>query len=205
MKALILIDVQNDFMEGGALEVPQGAAIIPLINRLQTHFDCIVATQDWHPATHKSFASNHRGKKPFEKILLQGLEQTLWPNHCVQGSWGAAFHPSLETNRIEAIFRKGMDPERDSYSGFYDNGHQKSIGLAGYLHEKKRDELYFCGLAADICVYFTIQDALQEGFKCWLIEDATRPLIQEHFKRIKNNLLKQGVHIITSKDVAEKA
>jgi nicotinamidase/pyrazinamidase len=126
MKTLIIVDVQNDFMPGGRLEVPESNRIIPVINRIQNYYDLIVATQDWHPINHKSFASNHPVRKPFDTIMLNGIKQTLWPDHCVQGSEGAAFHPGLETNRISAIFRKGMDPEIDSYSGFYDNNQQLS-------------------------------------------------------------------------------
>lgn len=196
MKTLIIMDAQNDFMPGGSLAVPNGDAIIPFINKIIGDFDLVVATQDWHPANHNSFASRHPGKKPFEKIMLNDIEQTLWPDHCVQGTHGAAFHPDLETNPIEAIFRKGMNPEIDSYSGFYDNCHQKSTGLAGYLREKKTTDLYFCGLCADICVFFTIQDALIEGFNCFLIEDATQPLDKPGFPTVKNKLLYQGVKII---------
>ncbi len=143
MKALILVDVQNDFTVGGALEVPGGDGIIEPINRIQERFELVIATQDWHPSDHASFASNHKGKEPFDVIDLHGIEQTLWPDHCVQGSKGAQFHPGLETNRIEAIFRKGMAREIDSYSGFYDNGHQRTTGLTGYLREKGAENLYF--------------------------------------------------------------
>src|SRR5215210_6850631 len=146
MKALLLIDIQNDFLPGGALAVPEGDQIIPIVNQLQPHFDLVVATQDWHPAEHKSFAANHPGKNPFEVIDLQGLEQVLWPSHCVQGSPGAAFAPALELNRVEAIFRKGMDPEIDSYSGFFDNGHLKTTGLVDYLHSKKISQVFVAGL-----------------------------------------------------------
>ena len=198
MKALLIVDVQNDFMPGGSLEVPHGAMIVPLINQLQNYFDLVVATQDWHPQNHKSFASNHSNKKPFEEIDLQGMKQTLWPDHCVQGTKGAEFHPELETYKIAAIFRKGMDPEIDSYSGFYDNGHQISTGLTGYLKEKGVTEIYFCGLASDICVYYTIKDSLKEGFSATLIEDASRPLSNDAFTSIKNELTKKGVRIINS-------
>ncbi|ACJ20053.1 bifunctional nicotinamidase/pyrazinamidase [Coxiella burnetii] len=201
MKTLIIVDVQNDFMAGGSLEVPNANAIIPIINNLQDKFDLIVATQDWHPANHKSFASNHPGKKPFEKIMLHGLEQTLWPDHCVQGSVGALFHPELETRPIEAIFRKGTDPEIDSYSAFYDNGHYKSTGLAGFLREKGARQLFFCGLCADICVYFTIKDAIAEGFICYLIEEATCPLDKLAFKEVKTELLNNQVNIIHHKEI----
>lgn len=201
MKTLILIDVQNDFMPGGSLAVPQGNEIVPVINELLSKFDLIVATQDWHPGTHKSFASNHEGKNVFEIIDLNGLEQKLWPDHCVQNTPGADLHPKLETGSIEAIFRKGMDPEIDSYSGFYDNGHKKSTGLAGYLREKGATDLYFCGLAADICVYFTLMDALQEGFSANLIEDASRPLDVEGFEKIKEIIQEKGGRIINSADL----
>src|SRR5690606_2099670 len=128
MRALIIVDIQNDFVTGGKLEVPNGEQIIPLVNMLSEKFDLVVATQDWHPQDHKSFASNHPGKAPFEKIMLEGLEQVLWPDHCVQGSRGADFHPQLQMDRVEAIFRKGMTTTIDSYSGFFDNGHKKATG-----------------------------------------------------------------------------
>jgi nicotinamidase/pyrazinamidase len=201
MKALLLVDVQNDFMPGGSLEVPQGNMIVPLINRLQKYFDLVVVTQDWHPQNHKSFASNHANKKPFEEIDLQRMKQTLWPDHCVQGTKGADFHPDLNINKIAAIFRKGMDPEIDSYSGFYDNGHQISTGLSGYLKEKGITEIHFCGLAADICVYYTIKDSLKEGFSATLIEDASRPLNNDAFVGIKSELRKMGVRIINSHEI----
>lgn len=200
MKALLLVDVQNDFMPGGSLEVPHGDLIVPLINRLQKYFNLVVATQDWHPQNHKSFASNYANKNPFEEIDLNGMTQTLWPDHCLQGSKGAEFHPGLEVNKIAAIFRKGMDPEIDSYSGFYDNGHQVSTGLSGYLKEKGVTELHFCGLAADICVYYTIKDSLKEGFSATLIEDASRPLSIDAFTSIKSELRKVGVRIINSSE-----
>lgn len=201
MKTLVVVDVQNDFTPGGALAVPDGDAIVPLINQLQDKFDLIVATQDWHPADHASFASNHEGKNAFEKIDLHGMEQVLWPDHCIQGSEGAEFHPDLEMRKVESIFRKGMDQEIDSYSGFYDNGHRKNTGLAGYLREKGATELYFCGLAADICVYFSVKDALKEEFSTILIEDATRPLDENEFKRIKDELREKEVQIMKSSEV----
>jgi nicotinamidase/pyrazinamidase len=201
MKALILVDVQNDFMAGGTLEVPGGDGIIEPINRIQDTFELVIATQDWHPPNHGSFASNQEGKKPFEVIDLHGIEQTLWPDHCVQGSRGAEFHPNLEMNRIEAIFRKGMAREIDSYSGFYDNGHRRTTGLAGYLREKGVENLYFGGLAADICVYFTIRDALEEGFTATLIEDAVCPLDDKDYDEKKRELWEQGVDIIRSEEL----
>lgn len=201
MKTLIIVDAQVDFMPGGALEVKLGDEIIPVINKLLPKFDLVVATQDWHPREHKSFAANHPGKEEFEVIDLNGLEQKLWPPHCIQGTKGADFHPDLNSGPIESIFRKGMDPEIDSYSGFYDNGHKKSTGLSGYLKEKGATELYFCGLAADICVYFSLVDALKEGFDAILIEDAAVPLLPEEFAKIKDDILKKGGKIISSEEI----
>ncbi|MCC8360232.1 bifunctional nicotinamidase/pyrazinamidase [Salinimicrobium sediminilitoris] len=201
MKTLIIVDAQIDFMPGGALEVKGGDRIIPVINEILPHFELVVATQDWHPANHKSFAVNHSGKNVFEVIELNGLEQKLWPPHCVQGTKGADFHPALETKPVEAIFRKGMDPEIDSYSGLYDNGYKKSTGLSGYLEQKGASDLYFCGLAADICVYFSLLDALKEGFNATLIEDAAVPLLPKEFESIRKDIIKKGGKIINSKDL----
>ena len=201
MKTLVIIDVQNDFVPGGSLAVPEGGQIVELINKLQEKFDLVIATQDWHPRDHSSFAVNHPGKNEFEKIELHGQEQVLWPVHCVQNSDGAKFHPDLKSTKIETIFRKGTSKEIDSYSGFYDNAHLKSTGLAGYLKEKGADELYFCGLAAEYCVYFSVMDALKEGFSATLIEDATRPLDVEDFQQAKENILKAGGKIIKSREL----
>ncbi|WP_424493425.1 bifunctional nicotinamidase/pyrazinamidase [Salinimicrobium sp. GXAS 041] len=201
MKTLVIVDVQNDFIPGGALAVPKGNEVVPIINDLLPHFELIVATQDWHPNNHKSFASNHENKQTFDIIELEGLEQKLWPDHCIQDTPGADFVSYLENRPIEAIFRKGMDPEIDSYSGFYDNGHKKSTGLAGYLKEKGTSELYFCGLAGDICVYFTLLDALKEGFTATLIEDASKPLDTSDYQKAKEDILKKGGKIVHSKDI----
>lgn len=198
MRTLIIVDIQNDFVAGGKLEVPNGEQIIPLVNELARHVDLVVATQDWHPQSHKSFASNHEGKNPFEEITLGGLNQVLWPDHCVQGSRGADFHALLDMHPVEAIFRKGMDPEIDSYSGFYDNGHKKTTGLAGYLRERKVDSVYVCGLAADYCVYYTAKDALELGFTTYYIEDATRAISPEAFLAAKQDLMQAGARVIES-------
>ena len=198
MTALVIIDVQNDFMPYGSLGVPGGELIVPVINKIQSFYDVVLATQDWHPQNHISFASNHPGKKPFETIGHAGSEQTLWPDHCVQGTEGAMFHPGLETNRFAAIFRKGMDPRVDSYSGFYDNLHLISTGLGGYLREKGITDIHFCGLASDICVYYTINDAVMEGFSVTFVEDASRPLNTGSFNQLKNEMKKMGVRICTS-------
>ena len=174
MKALLLIDVQNDFLPSGALPVPEGDAIAPLINGLLPRFDLVVATQDWHPHGHGSFAANHPGKRPGEIVELAGLPQILWPVHCVQNTGGACFAPVLETRCFERIFQKGTDPDIDSYSGFFDNGHRKATGLAEYLRGRGITDLWLAGLATDYCVKFTALDAIAEGFRVTLIEDACR-------------------------------
>jgi len=175
--ALIVVDVQNDFCKGGALAVSDGDAVVPVVNRLLTttgKFQTVVATQDYHPATHKSFASKHEGKKPFEVVDLNGLPQVLWPDHCTWGSKGADFHKNLLTGKLGAIFRKGLDPEVDSYSGFFDNGRRNSTGLGGYLKELGITDVYVLGLATDYCVKFTALDAVSLGFKTHLIVDGCR-------------------------------
>lgn len=201
MKTLVIIDVQNDFIPGGALAVPGGDEIVEVINHLQKKFDLIIATQDWHPRDHSSFAVNHEGKNEFDTIEWKNGEQVLWPVHCVQDTSGAQFHRDLETTAIEAIFRKGTDPGIDSYSGFFDNAHLKSTGLAGYLKEKGAKELYFCGLAGEYCVFFSTLDALEEGFTATLIEDATRALDKDQFLKAKETLISRGGKIISSEDI----
>ena len=177
MKALIIVDVQNDFMPTGALPVPNGDEVVPAINaEMKNNYDLIVATQDWHPANHKSFASNHQGKKPFEVIKLGGIDQILWTDHCVQGSFGAELHKDLDIEPIAAVFRKGMNPEVDSYSAFFDNNKQNPTGLHGYLQEKGITELVFCGLAGDYCVAYSAEDARNLGYKVSLFEAGIRSI-----------------------------
>ena len=181
MKTLLLIDIQNDFMPGGALPVPEGDAIVPVVNALLPRFDLIVATQDWHPADHGRFAANYPGSHGGEVIDLHGVPQILWPVHCVQNTGGACFAPGLETRCIERIFQKGTDPAIDSYSGFFDNGHRKATGLAEFLRDRSARELWLAGLATDYCVKFTALDAATEGFRVTLIEDACRGVnLQPH-------------------------
>ncbi len=201
MKTLIVIDVQNDFMLGGSLAVPNADKIVPVINRIQDRFDLVVASQDWHPQNHISFASNHPGKSTFDSVEILGNKQTLWPDHCVQETEGALFHPQLKTQSWETIFRKGTDPNIDSYSAFYDNGHLKSTGLTGYLKDKGASQVFFSGLAADICVYYSILDAFKEGFACFFIEDASPPLNIEGFEIQKNEMARLGIQIISSKEI----
>lgn len=165
MHALLLIDIQNDFLPGGALAVPGGDEIVPVVNALMPRFDLIVATQDWHPPDHGSFAANHPGRNVFETTDLHGLPQTLWPVHCVQNTGGALLAPGLETRRIAKIFPKGTDARIDSYSGFFDNGHRGDTGLADWLRGQGVTKLTLCGLATDYCVKFTALDAVECGFK----------------------------------------
>lgn len=174
MKALILVDLQNDFLPGGALPVAEGDRVIPVANALMEQpFDLILATKDWHPQDHGSFAANH-GKEPGEVIDLHGLEQILWPVHCVQGSEGAEFAPVLQTGKIDKIIYKGTDKEIDSYSTFFDNGHRKGTGLVDYLKEKNVTEVYIAGLATDYCVKYSVLDALGLGFKTYIILEGCR-------------------------------
>jgi len=207
MKALLLIDIQNDFLPGGALPVPQGDAIIPVVNRLTGSFALVAATQDWHPRGHSSFASSHAGKKPFD-ILTKPTEevsserkQTLWPDHCVQGTTGAAFPTSLDLRPAEAIFRKGTDPLIDSYSAFFDMDHRKSTGLTGYLREKMVTAVYLAGLAGDICVFETAMDSLREGFDTYFIEDATRPLDAGQLAKALGQFVSGGGKVIGSEEL----
>ncbi len=174
MQALVLVDIQHDFCEGGALAVPDGDAVVPLANTLGTRFSLVVATQDFHPPSHLSFAVNHPGKKPYDVVELDGLAQVLWPAHCVAGTPGAELHQGLAQSAIRRVFHKGTDARIDSYSGFFDNGHRKATGLGDYLRAEGATELYVLGLATDYCVKWTALDALQLGFGVHLVEDACR-------------------------------
>lgn len=173
-KALIMVDLQNDFCAGGNLAVPGGDEVIPMANQLQDCFDLIIATQDWHPQDHMSFASNHSGAKVGEVMMLDHFAQVLWPDHCVQGSKGAEFHPLLQTKHIHKIFHKGINKHIDSYSAFFDNAHKRATGLADYLREHGVSDVYIMGLATDYCVKFSSLDAAHEGFNVFVIKDACR-------------------------------
>lgn len=171
MEALILVDLQNDFCPGGALAVGEGDAVLPVARRLMPTFEHVIATQDWHPAAHESFASQHEGRTPGELIELHGLSQVLWPDHCVQGSAGAEFAIDMGGAKV---FQKGMQPDVDSYSGFFDNGRRGDTGLCAYLKERGIEHLFVLGLATDYCVRFTTLDALSLGFGVTLLQDACR-------------------------------
>lgn len=173
-RALIVVDLQNDFCAGGALAVADGDATIDVANRLMPHFATVVATQDWHPANHGSFAANQPGVAVGEVFSLGGLPQVAWPVHCVQDTRGAELHPRLAAAQITKVFHKGTDAAIDSYSGFFDNGRRKSTGLGEWLRARGISDLYVLGLATDYCVKATVLDALEQGFSVWLIEDACR-------------------------------
>jgi len=174
MNALLLIDIQNDFLPTGALPVPEGDRVVPVANRVMGQFNLVVATQDWHPANHGSFAANHPGRKPGERIDLNGLQQILWPVHCVQETAGAAFAAGLDRTGITHVIRKGTDPTIDSYSSFFDNGHRKATGMDEYLHSRNVTDVYILGLATDYCVKFTALDARQLGYRVHVIPEGCR-------------------------------
>ncbi|MDX1672239.1 MAG: bifunctional nicotinamidase/pyrazinamidase [Balneolaceae bacterium] len=179
MDALLIIDVQNDFCPGGALAVPEGDTVVPNINKLVERFDTVIQTQDWHPENHNSFASSHPDHEPFETIEVSYGEQTLWPDHCVQGSEGADFHPDLNIRKTQLIIRKGFREGIDSYSAFYENDNITPTGLSGYLHERGIDTLYIVGLATDFCVKWSAIDGLKEGFEIYIVKDAVKGIDME--------------------------
>jgi nicotinamidase/pyrazinamidase len=179
MRALILVDLQYDFLPGGALAVPQGDETLAVSQRLVPRFETVVATQDWHPPDHRSFAVNHANATPGQVIDLDGLSQVLWPPHCVQNTRGAELHESIDRSRLTAVFPKGTDPMVDSYSGFYDNGGRRSTGLGEWLAERGVRQLYVLGVATDYCVRATVLDALKLGHDVWVIEDGCRAVERE--------------------------
>ena len=197
--ALIVVDVQPDFMPGGALACHEGDAIVPGIARLLRARRCrhVVATQDWHPAGHASFASTHPGTRPFQQIALHGQPQTLWPDHCVQGTPGAALHPGIDWSAADLVLRKGSDPQVDSYSAFRENhgphGTRPATGLAGWLRERGVEEVLVCGLARDVCVLWTAQDALAAGFRTGLLWELSRPVTPASDAATRAALAAQGI------------
>lgn len=205
-RALILVDLQNDFLPGGALAVPQGDEVIPVANQMQERFTIVVATQDWHPAEHGSFAANHSGASVGEIHRLAGLSQIMWPVHCVQGTYGAQFAPQLHQQRICRIVQKGTDPQIDSYSGFFDNGHRRSTGLGEYLKQHHVRDVYVLGLATDYCVKYTALDARKLGLTTWLIDDGCRGVEMQpgDVARALDEMRAAGVQIISSRDVTSE-
>jgi nicotinamidase/pyrazinamidase len=205
MNALLIVDVQNDFLPGGNLAVSQGNQIIPVINDLQKKFNLIIASRDWHPANHGSFASNHPGKKPGDTTVLNGLDQILWPDHCIQGSPGAELSSLLNQSLIHKIIFKGSNPEVDSYSAFFDNGHKIETELHQYLRKKGVKRLFITGLAADVCVWFTINDALKLGYETFLITDATKGVNMNpgDTEKALKDMEQKGANLISSEQVED--
>jgi len=201
--ALILVDIQHDFLPGGALATQAGDQIIPIVNQLIDKFSCVVATQDWHPDNHQSFVDNHPDASVGDIIDLHGLKQILWPVHCVQGSRGAAFAPGLHITQAERIFTKGIDPEIDSYSGFYDNGHRRSTGLDKYLKAKGIKAVYIVGLATEYCVKYTALDAAKEGFDTYVIPEACSgvELDKGDIDKAKDEMQAQNIHLVSTQDL----
>jgi nicotinamidase/pyrazinamidase len=200
--ALLVVDVQNDFCPGGALAVKGGDEIVPLINQLGQRFQHVILTQDWHPADHISFASRHPGKQPFETIELAYGAQTLWPDHCVQGTPGAEFHPGLDIPHAELILRKGFRREIDSYSAFLEDDHTTPTGLACYLRERGLNRLFLCGLAYDFCVRYSAIDGTASGFECIVVKDAARAVnLPGSIAEADTEFAQNGIRICKSTDL----
>jgi len=194
---LIIVDVQNDFCPGGALAVPHGDEIVPALNRLAAEFAHVVLTQDWHPRGHASFASSHPGKQPFETIDVSYGEQILWPDHCVQGTRGAAFHPALDVSHAELVLRKGFRTAIDSYSAFFENDHRTPTGLSGYLEERRFEHITLCGLATDFCVLYSAIDGRQAGFEVTVVTAACRGIdIDGSLDRAMRSMNEAGVTLL---------
>jgi nicotinamidase/pyrazinamidase len=199
---LLVVDVQNDFCSGGRLAVPGGEQVVPLINRLALKFDHVVLTQDWHPTGHLSFASTHSGRQPFETIRVSYGPQVLWPDHCVQGTPGAAFHDDLQIPAAELILRKGFRRAIDSYSAFYENDHKTPTGLTGYLRQRDLVRVFLAGLAFDFCVGYSAEDAVQDGFGVVVIEDACRGIdVGGSVAKTRKRLAGSRVAIVASNSI----
>lgn len=210
-KALIVVDIQKDFLPGGSLAVSSGHEVIPGTNQMihlkRKFFDLVVATQDWHPKNHQSFASQHPGRHPGEQIELLGLPQVLWPDHCIQNSQGAALSSALDFKNFDFIVQKGTDIDIDSYSGFFDNGRRKATPMADYLKNQEIRDVYILGLATDYCVQFTALDAVSLGFRTYLIEDCCRGvnLHPDDSKKSVNRMKEAGIQIIYSSELISTA
>ncbi|MCP3940671.1 MAG: bifunctional nicotinamidase/pyrazinamidase [Desulfobacteraceae bacterium] len=204
--ALILVDIQNDFIPGGALAVPDGDSIIPIANKIMGNFDIVIATQDWHPSNHGSFASQHLGRMPGDIVKLNGLTQLLWPDHCIQNTKGAKLVPGLNIDQITKIFHKGMEKDIDSYSGFYDNAWKKDTGLGNYLKQQNIEQISIMGLATDYCVKFTALDARKLGFMTNLIKEGIRgvEVNKKDCKKAVAEMENAGVKVISTNDLVKK-
>ncbi len=206
MRALLIADIQNDFCPEGALAVPEGDTIVPTVNHLMAEFDNVVMTQDWHPPGHESFASSHPEHDPMDVIEVEYGDQILWPDHCVQGTEGAEFHPDLDTTPVQLIIRKGFRPHIDSYSAFYENDRETPTGLTGYLRGRGIDTLYVGGLAADFCVKWSALDGRTEDFDVYVIEDATRGIDQNgSLAQAWDEMNEAGVQVISSEAALDLA
>jgi nicotinamidase/pyrazinamidase len=198
---LLIIDVQNDFCPGGALAVADGDAVVPVVNRLAERFAHVVLTQDWHPRGHSSFATSHQGSAPFETITMAYGPQTLWPDHCVQGTAGAAFHPKLVTDKAELVIRKGFRPAIDSYSAFHENDRATPTGLAGYLRERGLKRVFMAGLATDYCVHYSALDARRLGFETVVVESGCRAIdLAGSLAAAREAMAAAGVQIVSDLD-----
>lgn len=203
MRALVLVDIQNDFLPGGALAVTEGNEILSVVNQLlEKDFDVVVATKDWHPIDHGSFASTHH-KKPGDHILLEGLDQILWPTHCVQNTEGAELAKGWNSHKVHEVFCKGTDKKVDSYSTFFDNGHRRTTGLEAFLKGKGITDLYIAGLATDYCVKYSVLDALNMGFNVYVIQNAVRGvnLAPNDSQKALEEMKSKGAYLINSKDL----
>lgn len=206
MNALLLVDIQNDFLPGGALPVPQGDQVVPVALRLLDRFPLCVASKDWHPPNHISFAVNHPGGEVGQVIQTPYGPQVLWPVHCVQESWGAQFAPGLDeaSGRIDHVVYKGTDPQIDSYSAFFDNGRRRSTGLEQYLRDRGVEHLYVLGLATDYCVRWTVEDALRLGFQVTVIRDGCRAVNPQEHEPVLQQLQQQGARLVTSDQLLQE-
>lgn len=203
---LLVIDVQNDFCPGGALAVTDGDAVVSAINNLSSQFSHVVLTQDWHPASHSSFASSHQNQQPFSTMMMAYGEQTLWPDHCIQGTTGAEFHADLNTSAASMVIRKGMNPAIDSYSAFFENDHLTSTGLCGYIQELGIERIFCAGLAFDFCVRYSAEDARSRGFETCVITDACRAIDMNGSSDAAHSSLKSsGIHSVDSNDLIKAA
>ena len=200
--ALVLIDIQNDFCPGGVLAVDQGDEIVEISNKIQEQFKIKIITQDWHPSTHKSFASNHEGKEPLSTVEMFYGQQVLWPNHCIQGTEGSKFHSKLITDSADLIIRKGFRPEIDSYSAFFENDQKTPTGLDGYLKSRGVNKIYLCGLALDFCVYFSAIDGAELGYNVNVIQDACRAIdLDGSLEKSLNDMKSKGVKFLSTSDL----
>ena len=200
--ALVLIDIQNDFCPGGALAVDKGDEIVVISNKIQEQFKIKIITQDWHPSTHKSFASNHEGKEPLSTVEMFYGQQVLWPNHCIQGTEGSKFHSKLITDSADLIIRKGFRPEIDSYSAFFENDQKTPTGLDGYLKSRGVNKIYLCGLALDFCVYFSAIDGAELGYNVNVVQDACRAIdLDGSLEKSLNDMKSKGVKILSTSDL----